>query len=151
MLSRFSRFATTNAAAEVSGLKLYFASPGGAPYVDKVVKQVNLPGSSGDLGILADHVPIMEQLKAGTVDIIDDAKTDKYFIAGGFAFMHSNSKLNVVASEAFKLEDLELSTAEKCLVDARKKSESNEIDESTTGKVHVEVLESLVAALKDKK
>ena len=147
MLQRFARFAST----EVGGLKLYFAAPTSAPFVEKVVKQVNLPGASGDLGILADHVPIMEQLKPGVVEIIGESSSSKYFIAGGFAFMHPNSKLNVVASEAFQLEDFDIKAAEKSLVEARKNSESSDLQVSVTGKVQLEVLETLVASLKDRK
>ncbi len=140
---RFSRYASA------AGLKLYFAAPSSAPFVEKIVKQVNLPGSSGDLGILADHVPIMEQLKPGIVEVVTETANDKYFIAGGFAFMHPDSKLNVVASEAFKLDEFDLKNAEKSLLEARKKSEASDMDESVVGKVHIEVLESLVSALKE--
>eukprot|EP00835_Amoeboradix_gromovi_P002835 NODE_169_length_16247_cov_0.185348.p12 type:complete len:146 gc:universal NODE_169_length_16247_cov_0.185348:15724-15287(-) len=145
MLQRFGRFASTE------GLKLYFASPTSAPYVEKVVKQVNLPGASGNLGILAEHVPLMEQLKPGVVEVISDSSTVKYFIAGGFAFMHPDSKLNVIASEAFKLDDFDSNTAEKSLAAAKLKSESADVESSVTGKVQLEVLEALVSSLKDSK
>lgn len=138
------RFASTEA-----GLKLFFAAPNSAPYVDKIVKQVNLPGASGDMGILADHVPVMEQLKPGVVEVVEEQNSTKFFIPGGFAFMHPNSKLNVVASEAYPLADFDIANTEKHLNEARKMSESSDMDTATTGKVQVEVLEALANVLKD--
>lgn len=38
---------------------------------DTMVDQVNLSTVDGDIGILARHVPIIVQLKAGLVEILD--------------------------------------------------------------------------------
>lgn len=52
-------------------------------YSRTVVQQVNLTTSDGDMGILADHVPIVEQLVPGVIEIVFDAgKSEKLF--GGF-------------------------------------------------------------------
>jgi F-type H+-transporting ATPase subunit delta len=41
---------------------------------------VNLSGSSGDMGILANHVPIIEELKPGVLEVIEkDGKKNKFF------------------------------------------------------------------------
>ena len=41
--------------------------------------QVNIPGESGEMGILASHVPSIEQLKPGLVEIIEEAGGSKQF------------------------------------------------------------------------
>jgi hypothetical protein len=37
--------------------------------------QVNIPAESGDMGVLANHVPSVEQLRPGIVDIIEDGSS----------------------------------------------------------------------------
>ena len=49
-----------------------------------------LPGMEGYFGIKANHVPIIAQLKPGVVELHDGADVAKYFVSGGFAFMHPN-------------------------------------------------------------
>ena len=41
--------------------------------------QVNLAAESGDMGILANHVPSIEQLKPGLVEIIEESGGSKQF------------------------------------------------------------------------
>jgi len=41
--------------------------------------QVNIPAESGEMGILASHVPSIEQLKPGLVEIIEEAGGSKQF------------------------------------------------------------------------
>lgn len=41
--------------------------------------QVNIPAESGEMGILASHVPAIEQLKPGLVEIIEEAGGSKQF------------------------------------------------------------------------
>ena len=41
--------------------------------------QVNIPAESGEMGILANHVPAIEQLKPGLVEIIEEAGASKQF------------------------------------------------------------------------
>lgn len=41
--------------------------------------QVNLPAESGDMGVLAYHVPSIEQLKPGLIEIIEENGVNKQF------------------------------------------------------------------------
>lgn len=41
--------------------------------------QVNIPAESGEMGILAQHVPSIEQLKPGLVEIIEESGGNKQF------------------------------------------------------------------------
>jgi hypothetical protein len=41
--------------------------------------QVNLPAETGDMGVLANHVPSIEQLKPGLVEIIEESGGSKQF------------------------------------------------------------------------
>jgi len=43
------------------------------------VDLVNVPSTAGDMGILADHVPIIAQLRPGVVEVVQDSKSKKIF------------------------------------------------------------------------
>lgn len=41
---------------------------------------MNIPAATGDMGILSNHVPSIEALRPGVVEVIEEGgKTDKYF------------------------------------------------------------------------
>jgi F-type H+-transporting ATPase subunit delta len=40
---------------------------------------VNIPAESGDMGILSNHVPSIEPLRPGVVEIIESNGTQKFF------------------------------------------------------------------------
>lgn len=46
--------------------------------------QVNIPAESGDMGILANHVPSIEQLRPGVIDIIEESGGSKQFFSMSF-------------------------------------------------------------------
>lgn len=41
--------------------------------------QVNIPAESGEMGILANHVPSIEQLKPGLIEVIEEQGGSKQF------------------------------------------------------------------------
>jgi F-type H+-transporting ATPase subunit delta len=90
--------------------------------------QVNLAAETGDMGILANHVPSIEPLRAGVVEVIESGNgSKKWFgkdsfiftdivqseqktrtVSGGFATVHPGNKLTINAVEAAPLEDFSL-------------------------------------------
>jgi F-type H+-transporting ATPase subunit delta len=40
---------------------------------------VNLPAESGEMGVLANHVPSIEQLKPGLIEIIEESGGSKQY------------------------------------------------------------------------
>lgn len=48
-------------------------------YKSQNVVQVNIPAESGDMGVLANHVPSIEQLKPGLVEVIEENGGAKQF------------------------------------------------------------------------
>lgn len=59
--------------------------------------QVNIPAESGVMGVLANHVPSIEQLKPGIVEIIEEQGGSKeFFSMRSYFFTFHNSGLKAV-------------------------------------------------------
>jgi len=105
---------SAEAATEVAtSVTLNFCVPTESLYTGASVYQVIIPGSEGEYGVSAGHVPYVAQLKPGVLQIIHDegasGETEKYFVPGGYAITHPNSVTDVVCPEAVKLDDLDSS------------------------------------------
>jgi len=77
------------------------------------VDQVDIPGTEGDLGIFANHSPLMAAIRTGAITVYNDGVETKYFVQGGFADVTSEG-LTVLAERAGLLETL---TAENLTAD----------------------------------
>ncbi|KAI9298267.1 ATP synthase subunit delta [Neoconidiobolus thromboides FSU 785] len=101
------------------------------------------------MGILAQHVPSIEQLKPGVIEVITDAtKTDKWFVSGGFAVINPDSSLNINAVEAFPLDSFDKETINNNLAEAQRIASGNGTEEEkATASIQVEVFEALNAAV----
>ena len=69
-----------------------------------------MPGCAGSYGITAGHTPNVSQLMPGVVEIFEnraEEATEKYFVAGGYAFYLPDGSLKIAATEACKLDDLD--------------------------------------------
>jgi len=54
------------------------------------VLQVNLAAVSGDMGILANHVPSIEALKPGVIEVIESGGSESKKWFGRFSFLLSS-------------------------------------------------------------
>lgn len=139
---------TYSEAASDAYLKLKFALPHETLFADAKVTQVNLPAKSGQIGVLANHVPTVEQLAPGVVEIIEGSSSKKFFISGGFASVQPNSTLCITSIEAFPLESFSQETVKSLLAEAQKKV--GDLDEKIAAEaaIQIEVLEGLQVALR---
>ncbi|KAL1306558.1 hypothetical protein AAFC00_005246 [Neodothiora populina] len=117
---------------------------------DKHPVQVNIPAESGDMGVLASHVPSIEQLKPGLVEVIEESAGSKqFFLSGGFATVQPGSKLSINAVEGYPLEDFSPEAVRSQIAEAQKiASGSGSEQDIAEAKIELEVLESLQAHLK---
>jgi F-type H+-transporting ATPase subunit epsilon len=89
------------------------------------VEQVLVPGSEGDMTVLAHHAPLLTTLRPGVLEIgFPGGEQQRYFIRGGFAEV-GPSGLTVLAETAIDLRELDASqlaqavqNAEEDLADA---------------------------------
>ncbi|EMR08471.1 hypothetical protein PNEG_03299 [Pneumocystis murina B123] len=131
-------------------LRLTFLLPHSILYKAQDVFQVNIPATSGSMGILALHVPTIEQLHPGVVEVIEEnGVSNKFFVSGGFATMQPGSDLFINAIEAYPLDDFSLEAVNENLQKAQKVASGNGSEEEIAeAKIQIEVLENLQTSLK---
>ncbi|KAH6978064.1 hypothetical protein EDB82DRAFT_557571 [Fusarium venenatum] len=102
-------------------IKLSLALPHQSVYKSHDVVQVNIPAESGEMGVLANHVPSIEQLKPGLVEVVEESAGSKqFFLSGGFATVQPNSVLSINAVEGYPLEDFSAEAIRAQIAEAQK-------------------------------
>ncbi len=70
-------------------------------------EMVTLPGSEGDLGVLAGHEPLITTLRPGVIDVKGGTLGDtRFFVLGGFVEINPE-KITVLAEEALPVAELD--------------------------------------------
>ncbi|KDQ57450.1 hypothetical protein JAAARDRAFT_193779 [Jaapia argillacea MUCL 33604] len=139
--------------AEVADkIKLSLVLPHQAIFTSTDVVQVNLSAATGDMGILANHVPSIEPLRPGVVEVIEASNASKkWFVSGGFATVHPNNKLTINVVEAAPLEDFSAEAVRANLAEAQKVIAGNGSEEDKTeARIEADVYEALQHALSSK-
>jgi F-type H+-transporting ATPase subunit epsilon len=87
--------------------------------VSREVEQVVVPGSEGEMTILAHHAPLLTTLKPGLLDIglPGGGEHQRYFVRGGFAEV-SPAGLTVLAETAIDLVELDAAQLAQAVKDA---------------------------------
>ncbi|MEQ1865833.1 MAG: F0F1 ATP synthase subunit epsilon [Micropepsaceae bacterium] len=94
------------------------------------VDQVDVPGSEGDFGVLANHAPVMTTLRPGVLTIQAKGQAgEKFFVRGGFAEVTLQG-LTVLAEEAMPLADLDTAALEARIKNAEE-DEADAKDDAT--------------------
>ncbi len=73
------------------------------------VDQVDVPGSEGEFGVLANHAPMVAALKPGILTIFEGNQRQRVAVFGGFAEV-SPQGLTVLADNAVPVEELDIAT-----------------------------------------
>lgn len=90
-------------------------------YTSQDVVQVNIAADSGEMGILANHVPSIEQLKPGLIEVIEETGTSKqFFLSGGFAVINPGSVLSINAVEGYPLDAFSIENVRNQIAEAQK-------------------------------
>ncbi|KAL9130957.1 MAG: hypothetical protein Q9217_001003 [Psora testacea] len=131
-------------------IQLTLALPHQSIYKSTDVVQVNIPAESGEMGVLANHVPSIEQLKPGLVEIVEESGGSKqFFLSGGFAIVQPGSQLSINAVEGFPLEEFSADAVRSQITEAQKiAGGSGSEQDIAEAKIELEVLESLQSSMK---
>ncbi len=100
------------------------------------------------MGILASHVPSVEELRPGVLEVVESSGTKKWFVSGGFATVHPNNKLVVNAIEAYPLDNFSTEAVRSALSEAQRvASSSSSAEAKAEAEIEIEVYTALQAAL----
>ncbi|KAG5647044.1 hypothetical protein DXG03_001414 [Asterophora parasitica] len=136
--------------AEVNDkLKLSLVLPHQSIFTSTDVVQVNIAAEGGDMGILANHVPSIEALRPGVLEVIETAGgSKKWFTSSGFATVHPNNTLTINVVEAAPLENFSAEAIRSNLQEALKvASGSGSEADKAEARIEADVYESLQHAL----
>lgn len=115
--------------------------------------QVILPGIDGVFGVKANHVPIIAQLKPGLVELHSGSgggDVQRFFVSGGFAFVHPNSVTDICAVEAARLDEFDPAAVKAALQHAQAGAAGGDDFDAAVGRAATEVFSALDAALEAK-
>jgi F-type H+-transporting ATPase subunit epsilon len=84
------------------------------------VEQVDVPGSEGDFGVLADHAPMVTIVRPGILTIFREGKEEKVVVLGGFAEVGPTG-LTVLADVAETVEDMDRAVIAKQIKETEKR------------------------------
>lgn len=126
-----------------------FYTPHGV-LADNVKKDgVVLPGVDGVFGVKASHVPTIAQLKPGMVELHSGADVEKWFISGGFAFVHPNGVADICVLEAAPLDQIDGPAVKAALSAAQSASGGDDYD-AAVQRTTVELYAALDSAVDSK-
>ncbi len=119
----------------------------------ETVDSVVLPTTSGDVGILPGHIPLITQIKAGELAISKDGALDLLAVDIGFAEVIGDT-VSVLTEAAIDIEDIDLAAAEeaqKRAEQALKDAEGQDIDPDELQALEAKVRFAMVQQLAKKK
>ena len=91
-------------------LTLDIVTPEARVYSD-TIDTVVIPTTSGEVGILPGHIPLLTQVTAGDLRITKNAKTETLVIGDGFAEIE-NDRVSILAENAITEEKIDPAAAE---------------------------------------
>jgi len=83
----------------------------GVVYSD-LVREVTVPTQSGEIGILANHTPIVTLLKPGELKIFKDDHIVSMAVSQGFVEVRRGGEMVILADTADRAEDIDLEAAQ---------------------------------------
>ncbi|XWS45778.1 hypothetical protein CRYUN_Cryun14cG0008500 [Craigia yunnanensis] len=131
-----------------SKLTVNFVLPYASELATKEVDMVIVPATTGQMGVLPGHVATIAELKPGVLSVHEGSEVTKYFISGGFVFIHANSFADIIAVEALPLDRIDASLVQKGLADFTQKLSSATTDlEKAEAQIGIDVHSALNSAL----
>mgnify|MGYP003574521752 CR=1 FL=1 len=127
-----------------------FASPANVYYHEAKVAQVDVPAMNGSFGILPDHVPSLAVLKPGVITVKEsDGGDKKYFVSSGSITINEDSSVQILAEEAFPVQELDVQAIRDGLAKAGQDVSSAGSDETAKAEAQIalECYEQLAKAV----
>nr|YP_009488761.1 ATP synthase epsilon chain [Grateloupia filicina]AWD77383.1 ATP synthase epsilon chain [Grateloupia filicina]BCB15059.1 ATP synthase epsilon chain [Grateloupia asiatica] len=104
---------------------------------DANAEEVILPSSTGQLGILKGHIPLLTALDIGVMRVRIDKEWQPIILLGGFAEIKNNS-ITILVNGAETISEIDINVAQNNLDKA-----TAELAEATTNKDKIEATQNL--------
>ncbi len=117
--------------------------------VDAEVDQVNIPGFEGDMGILANHAPLLTLLRPGRFSYQKGEEEIELVVSEGYAEVTAN-RVTILAESAEFLHEIDHDRAETARADAEKLLEKADLEGEAFKKAQDKLFRAL-ARLETKK
>jgi len=114
--------------------------------VSEDVEHVVLPGTEGQLGVLAGHSPAVVTLKPGVITVLSGSSVSRrLYVSGGFAEVNPET-LTVLAERGFDAADADRSQVSDALAAAEKElAEADNDDARFIAQAAIDALKGLAA------
>jgi F-type H+-transporting ATPase subunit delta len=103
----------------------------------------------GLFGIKANHVAVISQLKPGVVELHAGAEVEKYFISGGWAYVHPDGITDIQALEIVTLDQVDHAAVKAALSAASSATATDDYD-AAVNRTALDLYSALDAALEQK-
>lgn len=106
--------------------KLKIVTPRGI-YKETEVEMINLRTTSGQIGILANHLPLASAIDISEMNYIKDGQRYKFALAGGFVYVNDD-ETTIIANAIESPEEIDLRRAQeaKARAEERLHNQSND-------------------------
>lgn len=105
-------------------LQVSIVTPDG-PVYDSDVEMLSAKTETGEIGILADHIPLVAPLQIGTVRLKSGDDTEVVAVSGGFLEVRPE-KVTILAQTAERAENIDISRAKEAKERAERRLQSSE-------------------------
>lgn len=110
-----------------STIKLEIVTPDKS-VLSKDVEYVGVPGTVGQFGVLANHIPLLSSLAIGCLYYRSQDTENKYiFVSGGFAEVSPDS-ITILAESAEVADDIDMERAKRAKERAEKRLQQQQED-----------------------
>ncbi|OCA81057.1 F0F1 ATP synthase subunit epsilon [Pradoshia sp. D12] len=107
-------------------IKVSVVTPGG-PVLDEEVEMVSTKAKTGELGILAGHIPMVAPLDIGSVRLKTGNNTEWVAVSGGFMEVNGE-EVTILAQSAERAEDIDTARAKQAKARAERRLQDRQVE-----------------------
>lgn len=107
-------------------IKVSVVTPGG-PVLEEEVEMVSTKAKTGELGILAGHIPMVAPLDIGSVRLKTGNNTEWVAVSGGFMEVNGE-EVTILAQSAERAEDIDTARAKQAKARAERRLQDRQVE-----------------------
>ncbi len=115
------------------------------PLLSTTVTSLSVNTESGEITVLADHIPLFSRLVEGELKYTDGDKPVLFALTGGFIDISPENKVTILADSAIRSDEINLAKVEEAIENAKKALE-NAPDQKTSLQIELELRHAVLQA-----